>query len=61
MISVSETEICELNLAVCLKFLHVFYTLFLRESCFSTGIIETSSRRVRGDDLKIKEDISTFQ
>ena len=50
-----------LNLAVCPKILHVSYTLFLRESCFSIGIFETSSRQVRGDDLKTKADVSTFQ
>ena len=61
LISVLEAEISKLNSAVCLKLLHVFYTQFLREGCFSTGIFQTSSRRVRGDDQKTKEDISTFQ
>ena len=60
-ISVLQAEICKLYSAVCLKFLHVFYTQFLRESCFSTGVFETSSRWVRGDDLKTKGDISSFQ
>ena len=58
---VVEPEIRKLNLAVCLKFLHVFYTPLLRESCFSTGIFERSSGHVRGDDLETKEDLSTFQ
>ena len=53
--AVLEAEIHYLNSAVWFKFLHVFLIHFLRESCFSTGIFETSSKHVLAHHVKTRQ------